>query len=235
MLTVIIVEDEQPARDKLRAQIAQISNLEIIGEADSGDAAIAMLSKLDPDIVFMDIHLGTLSGLDVLDTLDIHSHIIFTTAHSEYALQAFEKRAIDYLLKPFNLTRLKEAVARIPVTLPPTESIDAPAPGRIPAKVGDKIHLLRPDDIAFIQSRHGISFAQLQTRECALELPLEKLQMDLPHYFLRIHRNCIANIHYISLLERWRNGNYLVRFYDLEQTVTTSRQGSQQLKRTFKL
>lgn len=235
MLRVLIIDDEKPARDKLKRQLSQIPNVELVGEGQSAEEAIELLQSIQPDVLLLDIEMGALSGFDLLDMLEVNAHIIFTTAYSQFALQAFEKRAVDYLLKPFNLSRLQEALDRI--TEPQLLQTAAPKSEetRIAAKVGEKIHLLEPSEVLFIQSRHSITFARTKTREFAIESPLEKLQEILTNNFVRIHRNCLANCHFISQLERWRNGNYLVRFKDSDLTATSSRQGTANLKTFFNL
>jgi len=235
MLKVMIVEDEKPAREKLKYQLSQLENVQLIAEASKVDEAQQLLETQIPDVILLDIQLGPLTGLDLLDSIELDCHVIFTTAYSQYAIDAFEKGALDYLLKPFNLTRLKQALERV-TTQPAPLSIASPTTiKRITAKSGDKIHLLVPEDIIYIHSRHGIVFAVLPEREYALDVSLDKLQEQFPQLFIRLHRQHLVNLAHIKQLERWRNGNFLMRFNGIDETLTSSRQGSGLLKAIFGL
>ena len=113
MLTVFIVEDEFHAREKLKLQLSQLPNINVVGEAENLTDAIVRINQLAPNLVFLDIELGKHNGFTLFDNLNVNTNIIFTTAYSEYALKAFDNGAIDYLLKPFNLARLTQALSRI--------------------------------------------------------------------------------------------------------------------------
>lgn len=235
MIRAIIVDDERPARLKLQHQLQRIGDIEVVIECDDAPSAIDAINQHKPDIVFLDINLGGLDGFDVLDELEVSCHIIFTTAYSEFALKAFEKRALDYLLKPFNLERLRESLNRLPQEISqPTCDTEADN-FRLTARAGDKIHVIDPNDLLFLHSRHGVTFVQTRQREFSLDETLEGIQTQLPDNFVRSHRNSIINSHQVAQLERWRNGCYLIRFTDFSQTITSSRGGASLLKHHFNL
>jgi len=231
-MRVIIVEDEAPARLKLRTQLQQLDNISVIAECADPIQAIAEINALKPDLVLLDIELGALSGFDVLESISQPCHVIFTTAYNQYAVQAFERQALDYLLKPFDLNRLRQALARVVVEHTPT-----PAQGdcQLIAKVGDKMHVLQTPDIYFINKSQGIALAQCTERDYHLDLSLEQLSQQLPAAFLRVHRNCIVNTRLISQIEKWHNGSFLLRFKNLVATVTTSRSGAAAIKKHFRI
>ncbi len=111
-IRALIVDDEAPARERLRRMLADVQVVEVVGEAETGEQALELYAELKPELVFLDVQMPGLNGLEVAQTLKDTSAIIFVTAYDEYALQAFEVNALDYLLKPFSRKRLEEAVSR---------------------------------------------------------------------------------------------------------------------------
>lgn len=235
-LRIVIVEDEAPARQKLKMQLAQVAGIELVAECDNPQTAIETIEQYRPDVVLLDIELGELNGFDVLDTISHPCHIIFTTAYGEYAIRAFESRALDYLLKPFNIARLREALSRVQVTLH-HQNNPIPKFGEKPliSKVGDKMRVLDYHDIVYITTNHGLCRAVEANSEYHLEGTLESLLAILPHYYLRVHRHCIVNTKKVWQIEKWQNGSYLLRFRDHPHPVTTSRGGAGLIKKAFNL
>jgi len=128
-LRVLIVDDEKPARQRLKKLLGPLTNaarIQILGEADDGPAALQFLSEHDVDIIFLDIQMPELSGFEVLEKIDVvqRPFVVFTTAYDAYALQAFEANAVDYLLKPISKDRLLESVARVERAFKASESRD---------------------------------------------------------------------------------------------------------------
>ncbi|MCK7460490.1 LytR/AlgR family response regulator transcription factor [Idiomarina aminovorans] len=231
-MRVIIVEDEAPARLKLKMQLQELEGVSLIAECANPVQAIEQINQLKPDLVFVDIELGELSGFDVLEAINQPCHVIFTTAYSQYAVKAFESKAIDYLLKPFDLNRLRQALSR--VVIPHTPG-SGDSDTQLIAKVGDKMHVLQTADIYFVSAAQGMALAQCSERDYHLDVTLETLSQQLPSSFLRVHRNCIVNTKLISQIEKWHNGAFLLRFKQLTATVTTSRSGTLAIKKHFKI
>jgi len=235
-LRIVIVEDEAPARQKLKMQLAQVSGIELFAECDNPQTAIEIIEQCRPDVVLLDIELGELNGFDVLDAISHPCHIIFTTAYGDFAIQAFERRALDYLLKPFNLARLREALSRVKVKQQEqTTPVHTISEKPLISKVGDKMRVLDYQDIVYITSSNGLCRAFEATAEYHLDGTLESLLAILPDYYLRVHRNCIVNAKKIWQIEKWQNGSYLLRFRDHTQPVTTSRGGASVIKQAFNL
>lgn len=231
-MRVIIVEDEAPARLKLKAQLQQVEDVSVIAECADPLQAINEINTLRPDLVLLDIELGELSGFDVLEAINQPCHVIFTTAYSQYAVQAFERRALDYLLKPFDLNRLRQALERVVIEQQPNlEQSDT----QFIVKVGDKMHVLQTSDIYYFSKSQGMTLAQCRDRSYHFDMSHDELSQQLPASFLRVHRNCIVNTRLISQLEKWHNGTYLLRFNKLASTVTTSRRGTQAIKKHFNI
>ncbi|MGD9099727.1 MAG: response regulator, partial [Anaerolineae bacterium] len=108
-MRTLIVDDESPARERLRRLLSSIEGVELVGEADSGLRAVEMIEREKPDLVLLDIQMPGLDGFEVIETLHDPPSVIFVTAYDEYAIRAFEVNALDYLLKPFSRTRLEKA------------------------------------------------------------------------------------------------------------------------------
>lgn len=237
-MRVIIVEDEAPARVKLQTQLQQVEGVQVIAEHADPVRAIQDINTLKPDLVLLDIELGELSGFDVLEAIQQPCHVIFTTAYSQYAVKAFEKRALDYLLKPFDLERLRQALERVvldhsPCPAQTTEPDEANT--QLIAKVGDKVYVLQTPDICFVSAAQGMVVAQCQDREYHLDVTLDCLSQQLPASFLRVHRKCIVNTSLISQIEKWKNGALLLRLNNISKTVTTSRRGSLAIREYFNI
>jgi len=238
--SVIIVEDEPPARAKLARFIAELPDFRLVSEATTVDEGIAAIRAAVPDVVYLDIQLGARSGFEVIDGLrDVGAPlIVFTTAYSEYAVQAFEVEAIDYLLKPFDLGRFMRSVERMRTALAEPDRSDleervrrllAGIPGR-PAAA--RQILIRETERAFFLDVDAIQ------RVCAagnyvevhaagkVHLVRDSLtsfaaQLD-PGEFLRVHRSHIVRVSFISELRPMFHGDYELVLRD-GQTLALSR------------
>ena len=113
IIKTIIVEDEKPARDLIRNYMEGVPNLELIGEYDNGFDGLKAINEFKPDVIFLDVQMPKLTGFEMLEVLEHHPEVIFTTAYDQYAIQAFEQNAADYLLKPFSRERFKEAIGKL--------------------------------------------------------------------------------------------------------------------------
>ena len=208
----LIVEDEPLARQQLGELIGEVSWLECIGEAADGASAVRMIDELEPDLVFLDIQMPELTGLDVLERISHEPGIIFTTAFDQYAVSAFELGALDYLLKPFGRDRFAAAIDRARRALDggPDDSVrdrvttalaaHGPVPrvfvrdrGKIlPIPVEDIERLEAEDDYValFARGRRFLVYAALGDLEARLD----------PARFLRIHRSHVVNLEYVAAL-----------------------------------
>src|SRR6478752_10203620 len=110
--TCLIIDDEKLARDLLREYLETFPQVDLLGECTNGSEAVEKIDKLKPDLIFLDVQMPGMTGFDVLDEIDHEPYVIFTTAYDQYAIQAFEKNAVDYLLKPLDAERFKVAVDR---------------------------------------------------------------------------------------------------------------------------
>lgn len=233
-VSMLIVEDEAPARQKLRELVAELEWAECIGEAVDGASAIQMIDALEPDIVLLDIELPELSGLEVLRRITHQPVVIFTTAYDRYAVSAFELQALDYLLKPFGRERFAVAAERARKALadsadvpPATERAadrvagalaSGPLSGplaRIFVRDRGKITPVSIRDIERLEAEDDYVAVHVRGRRHLVYLPLAEFERRLePAQFLRIHRSHIVNLDFVSHMEPFDSGRLQVTMRD---------------------
>lgn len=193
-LTVLIVDDEPLAAARLSGLLQEISNCRVIGEAAQAKQAFAMVQAHAPDLVLLDIAMPGESGLQLaarLQTLTKPPMIIFCTAFDAHALQAFEAKAMDYLLKPIRRERLRESIARIQRLLvgAPVESVKP----FVTASVGGVLRRIALEDLFYLQSDEKYTIAHHRGGEHVLDHTLKELEQQFPAQLIRIHRNCLVS------------------------------------------
>lgn len=223
---VVLIEDEPPARAKLARFLAAYEDFRVVAEADTVETGIEAIRSTSPDVVYLDIQLGTQSGFDVLDGVrgDASPFIVFTTAYSQHAVRAFELQALDYLLKPFDQDRFQSSIDRLRAALKEPDRSDleermrrllAEMPGR-PAPV--KQILVREGERAFFISADTIqrvsaagNYVEVHTAG-KVHLVRESLsdfiaQLDTAE-FLRVHRSHVVRVGFIAELRPMFHGDY---------------------------
>lgn len=209
----LIVEDEPLARRRLRDLLSDVPWIECVGEASDGETAVTMIDALTPDLVFLDIEMPALSGLQVLERVRHDPAVIFTTAHDQHAVAAFELEALDYLLKPFERERFVAAVERARRVLeardaPPTAErvrsalTDSAGPlKRVFVRDRGKIVLLTTADIERLDADGDYVAVQAGGRSYLVYLSLNEFEQRLdPGQFLRVHRAHIVNLDFVRHL-----------------------------------
>jgi two-component system, LytTR family, response regulator len=202
-MRVLIVDDERPARDRMRQLLGAHPDVEIAGEAEDGEQAIERILELGPDVVFLDIQMPGCSGLDVAASLPAPAPaVIFCTAFDQHAVDAFELRAVDYLLKPVNRARLDEALARVrgPAAggsgrrSPGREAPGAvPYPARFLAKKGTRFHVVPRADVLYFSTEDGLTRLQARGQHYWMQPSLAELETRLePSAFFRVSRAAIV-------------------------------------------
>ena len=200
-LRVVIVDDEAPARTRMRdllAECAQELPLTVAGEAASGRAVLELLPDAAADLVLLDVRMPEMDGIEVaqhLQKLERPPAVVFATAYDAYAIRAFEVHAVDYLLKPIRLARLKEALARVKSAPPRLDALRALA--RAPrthfsAQERGKIHLIPVADVVYLKAELKYVTAKTPTREYLIEESLTRLEEEQGERFVRVHRNCLV-------------------------------------------
>ena len=233
-LRAVIVDDERLAREKLRRHLLAVARptVEIVAEADNGIDAIEAIERLKPDLAILDIQMPELSGLDVARHLTHSVPIIFATAYDAFAVKAFELNAVDYLLKPFDQTRLEAALQKITSTrsLPSRERFreilrdlveqnQADYLDRIPTRIGDRIKLLDTPQILWFDTKDSVTFAHLPGRTFDVKYSLDELEQRLnPKNFFRSHRSSIINLTKVSEIVPWFNGQFKIKLLGDDQS-----------------
>jgi DNA-binding LytR/AlgR family response regulator len=193
-LRVLIVDDEPPARERLRHLLEKIGGVKIVGEATDGKEAVRSIETLGPDVVLMDIQMPGLDGMRVLEALDDPPAVIFSTAYDRYAVPAFDLEAVDYLLKPYSAQRLERALQRARKLLQGARGTGSEQ--RIPALHGRTTLLVPPGQIVFLSIEESVVFLIREDGEKLIcEMNLRDLEEALPaSSFFRVSRQSIVNL-----------------------------------------
>lgn len=222
------MDDEALSREKIRILANSNEQIEIIGEAKNFNEAQKLVVKLNPDLVFLDINMPGKSGVELISELrDQAPFVIFTTAHSDYAAEAFNLNAVHYLLKPFDQAKFNQAVDRAKerIVAKKSEEIltsiqdvfslkqnDKSYPERIPIKVDDKIVLVPVSEIYFIEADKNYVSINLKDKTYRMRSTLNDLEEKLiPDSFVRVHKSFIVNKTYVKELEPTFNQEYIIK------------------------
>ena len=222
-LRVLIVDDEGPARAKLRRYLRDSPHGEVVGEATNGEEAVRRIESLTPDVVLLDIQMPILSGFDVLRAVNVDPmpYVIFVTAHEEHAVRAFEVRALDYLLKPVDRERLAEAMSRAAQagSQNVTELLGAQSKAspveRFLVRERGRLILVGVDEVDWIGAAGNYVELHVGVQTHLLRGTLGELEKKLAaKRFARIHRSTIVNLERVKELQKWSHGDLLVVLED---------------------
>lgn len=208
MKKVLIIDDEQDARHLIRQYIIPFTEFKIEGECENGFEAVAMINKLEPDLIFLDIQMPGLSGFQVVQQMVHIPQIIFTTAYDQYALKAFDANALDYLLKPYTAERFNIAVAKalsqpnggyIEARKVADEITGSAYPSRILVENGNKLTGLNTEDIIYLEADKDYTRIHTAAKSYLSNYGIGILEQRLnPSHFIRIHRSHIVNLIHIK-------------------------------------
>lgn len=213
-MNILIAEDEPLMRVRLLSQLAQAwPEARIVAVAENGNDAWDAWLEHEPDVVFLDIQMPGLTGLEVARRIAERSHIVFVTAYDQHALEAFQRGAVDYLLKPVDLAALERTIERLrrrtqpPAALAPVLKEIAQAASQrlkwLKASIGKQIRLINVNDVLFLQSDTKYTRVVLADGEALIRIALKDLLEGLdPELFWQIHRGTIVNAHAIAVVER---------------------------------
>lgn len=239
MLKVLIVDDEPLARENLRILLEDESDLEIVGECANAVEAIGAVHKLRPDVLFLDIQMPRISGLEMVGMLDPEHrpYIVFLTAFDEYAVKAFEEHAFDYLLKPIASARLAKTLARLRQERAVQDVSVLPENQEplkfIPCTGHSRIYLLQMDDVAYVSSRlSGVYVTSHEGKEGFTELTLRTLESRTP--LMRCHRQYLVNMAHLKEIRFEDNGQAELLLRE-GHTVPVSRRYLKNLKEALGL
>ena len=245
-LKTIIIEDEKPARDLLRAYLEEYEQMEIIGEYDNGFEGLKAVNEKKPDVIFLDVQMPKLTGFEMLEVLEHDPEVIFTTAYDQYAIQAFEQNAVDYLLKPFSRGRFKEAIGKLEARFEKTDKHEGAkrniekikihlAEGeeklhRVVIKKSGKIHVISTGNISFLEAQDDYVMIYTNDGKYLKQQTMKYFEKHLDsEQFVRVHRSYIVNVTNIERIEPYEKSNYILILKDGNK-VPVSRSGMQVLK-----
>lgn len=247
--TTLLIDDEKIARNRLRRLLSDYSQVfEIIGEAGNGEEGLAMIKRLKPDLIFLDIQMPGMTGFEMLQELSEFPVVIFCTAYEEFALKAFNTHAMDYLVKPVETERLLLTIKKLEQLSgtnyqPDFDELfnfvkqqkEAKQLHSIPHKVGDRVILVKPEKITHFSAREKyVDFYTQDGKKYMTELSLKKLEEKLSPGFKRVQRSILVNINHIKEFRKYFRGKYILVLDDVYDTkIETGRSYTDQVKELF--
>jgi len=237
LIRAIIIDDEQPARDLIKVYLQEHQNINLVGEAGNGFEGAKLINELSPELVFLDIQMPKIDGFELLELLDYQPAVIFCTAYDQYAIKAFDKNAVDYLLKPFSKKRFNEAIAKIQVSKTKKEKISLPSPqdyrqplNRIVVKERKEIVIIDVKNIRYLEAQDD--YVEIHTaqgnwlKQQTMKYFAEALDETK---FVRIHRKYILNLNELAKLDKLGKESYVI-ILKSGQSIPVSTSGYQKLK-----
>jgi len=241
-MKILIVDDEQLARQRLRHMLSSTNEHTIVGEAATGEQALTLAQKHGPDLVFMDIRMPGMDGLEAasnLNKLENPPAIVFTTAFSEHALSAFDTHAIGYLLKPIKQDQLDEAIQsasrlnRAQITQ--LKNDETPnARSKICVKIRGTLELVPIEDIIYFKADQKYITLRTDNHEYLIEESLKALETEFEHRFTRIHRNALVAEHFINGLQKNEEGHICLSFKHIDDLLEISRRHLPMVRKILK-
>ncbi len=241
-MKVLIVDDEAPARDRLKRHLDDLEGYELLDEAENGKQALDACNQKRPDVVLLDIRMPGLDGIETaryLSELDDPPAVIFTTAYNEYAIDAFDAQAIGYLMKPIRRSRLERALqhaARLTGSqIKAITSSETSKPrDHVCAKVRNELRLIPLDEIYFFQSDQKYTRVCYRDGEVLIDESLKSLEQEFQDRVLRIHRNTLVTKSELLALDKSGDGSYFARLRNATEELPVSRRLISSLRKTLK-
>lgn len=246
--SALIADDEPLLRERLRSHLARLwPELEIVAEARNGREAVELFDQHQPDVVFLDVHMPGMNGIDAARSIARRAQIVFVTAFEQYAVQAFDHGALDYLVKPFDESRLADTIARLRERLaaapsqPPADgALDAVidrlsaelrqrGPARawlqwIKASVGSSVRLIPVEQVAYLRADEKYTLVVWDGGEALIRKTIRELADELdPEHFVQVHRSVIVNLHQVAQVNRGPNETAEIQLKGRKEMLPVSR------------
>jgi two-component system response regulator AlgR len=237
---VLVVDDELPARERLQRLVTELPGWAVAGSCSNGHDALALVAKLDPAVVLLDIRMPGMTGIEVarhLGALEAPPAIVFTTAYDEYALQAFEAQAVGYLLKPVRRERLEEALKHAArLTSPQLRGLvtrEQPLAARqhVAVRVRDELKLIPVKEIRYFRADQKYVTVRHVRGEDLLDESLRALEEEFARDFVRAHRSLLVAIAHVEALERSGEEGYALRLRGEPEPLPVSRRQVVELRK----
>ncbi len=243
-IRTIIIDDEAPAREIIKHYLNEFEPVEVIAECSDGFSGLKSVSFMKPDLVFLDIQMPRLTGIEMLEVMTEKPQIIFTTAYDQFAIRAFELNAVDYLLKPFPKRRFTEAVNKAidkirsgQGTAQPANQLlekmpDSAQPvSRVVVRKGNSINLIPVENIRYVESQDDYVMIHHSAGKALKQQTMKYYEENLPKTdFVRIHRSYIVKVEEIKRIEPYGKDNH-VAILNAGDKLPVSRAGYKELKK----
>jgi len=242
-IRIVIIDDEAPAREIIKHYLKEVDFIEVIAECADGFSGLKSITLLKPDLVFLDIQMPRLTGIEMLEVLTEKPEIIFTTAYDQFALRAFELNAVDYLMKPFSKRRFLDAVKKAidkiragtgnkePASQLLSKKPEPSSPvNRIVVRKGNAINLIPVEQIRYVEAQDDYVMIYHSAGKALKQQTMKYFEDNLPNSdFVRIHRSYIVKVEEIKRIEPYGKDNY-VAILKSEDKLPVSRSGYKHLK-----
>ena len=240
-IKAVIIEDEELGRELIKNYLKDQDDIEIIAECENGFEGIKAIQEKNPDLIFLDIQMPKLNGFEMLEILDERPEIIFTTAYNQYAIQAFELNAIDYLLKPFSKERLLDSLEKAKQRLQSESSSNDRIKNlmqqpleeiieRVVVKSHNKINVIPVDKIRYLEAQDDYVMIYTTEGKHLKQATMKYFENHLdPDDFMRVHRSYIIRLDQVVQLEPYGKDNYVAKLKD-GPSVKISKSGFKNLK-----
>jgi two-component system LytT family response regulator len=241
-IRIVIIDDETPAREIIKHYLQEVEAIEIVAECADGFSGLKTISAVKPDLVFLDIQMPRLTGIELVEVLTEKPEIIFTTAYDQFALRAFELNAVDYLLKPFQKRRFLEAVKKAtdkirsgkgnqePASQLLAKRPESSAVNRVVVRKGNSINLIPVDDIKYVEAQDDYVMIYHAGGKALKQQTLKFYEENLPKAdFVRIHRSYIVKVGEINKIEPYGKDNHVAILHAGDK-LPVSRAGYKQLR-----
>lgn len=217
-IRAVIIDDEKPARDLIKVYLQDHQEITLVGEAENGFEGAKLINDLSPELIFLDIQMPKIDGFELLELLDYQPSVIFCTAYDQYAIKAFDKNALDYLLKPFSKNRFKEAIAKNQLSESREEKLDLPTPqdyrqplSRIVVKDRKEIVIIDVDKIYYLEAQDDYVEIHTAQGKWLKQQTMKYFEEALDETkFVRIHRKYILHLSELAKLDKLGKESYLV-------------------------
>jgi two-component system, LytTR family, response regulator len=242
-IRAIIIDDEELARKVIHRYLSSHPKISVVEESENGFTGLKAINEHKPDLIFLDIQMPRINGFELLELLDYPPAIIFSTAHDEYALKAFEHSAVDYLLKPYSQKRFDEAVARALQRLSEKENLSRnlnllktslesikETISRVVVKSGSKLEVIPVEEILLLEAADDYVEIHTATARHLKQKPLSWFEDHLPQdLFIRVHRSFIIAVEQIKALEQYSKESYVAVLKN-NREIGVSKTGLKKLK-----
>jgi two-component system LytT family response regulator len=246
-IKIVIIDDEAPAREIIKHYLKEVDSIEVIAECSDGFSGLKTVSVMKPDLIFLDIQMPRLTGIEMVEVLTEKPEIIFTTAYDQYAIRAFELNAVDYLMKPYQKRRFLDAVNKaiekirsgkgnkVPANELLVKKPETSSPvNRIVVRKGNSLNLIPVEQIRYVEAQDDYVMIYHSTGKALKQQTMKFYEENLPKDdFVRIHRSYIVKVEEIKRIEPYGKDNHVAILHS-DDRLPVSRAGYKHLKEELK-